>query len=132
MSAAVRTGVHYLDFSAELHTYREALALDGQACVAGVMHLPGSGGSVAILGSLAGHAVARVNDPRTIGIALEVAGAMSRGSATSAKQNIVTETLHLVDGELVARSPEEVRDFDFGKGPLSSFPVTLPESSDNP
>lgn len=127
MSAAVRTGVHYLDFSAELHTYREALALDGQARAAGVMLLPGSGGSVAILVSLAGHAVARVKDPRTISIALDVAGAMSRGSATRAKQNIVTQILYLMDVELVARSPEEVRDFDFGKGPQSSFPVTLPD-----
>lgn len=46
---------------------------------------------------------------------------------TSASQNITTETLQLVGGELVARSPEEVRDFDFGEGPLSSFPVTLPD-----
>lgn len=127
MSAAIRAGVHYLDFSAELDTYREALALDVRARAAGVMLLPGSGGSVAMLGSLAGHAVARVRNPRKISIALHVAGAMSRGSATSASQNIVTETLHLVDGELVTRSPDELRDFDFGSGPRSSFPVTLPD-----
>ena len=127
MSASIRAGVHYLDFSAELDTYREALALDEQARASGVMLLPGSGGSVAMLGSLAGHAVARVKNPRKISIALNVAGAMSRGTATSASQNIVTETLHLVDGELVARSPEEMRDFDFGMGPLPSFPVTLPD-----
>lgn len=127
MSAAIRARVHYLDFSAELDTYREALALDAQARAAGVMLLPGSGGSVAMLGSLAGHAVARVRNPRKISIALHVAGAMSRGSATSASQNIVTETLHLVDGELVTRSPDELRDFDFGSGPRSSFPVTLPD-----
>ncbi|RUR43633.1 hypothetical protein ELY37_16950 [Vreelandella populi] len=127
MSAAIRAGVHYLDFSAELDTYRQALALDGQARAAGVMLLPGSGGSVAMLGSLAGHAVARVNHPRKISIALQVAGGMSRGSVTSASQNITTETLHLIGGELVPRSPEEVRDFDFGEGPLSSFPVTLPD-----
>lgn len=66
MSAAIRIGVHYLDFSAELDTYREALALDGQAPAAGVMLLPGSGGSVAMLGSLASHAVARVEDPQKI------------------------------------------------------------------
>ncbi|MCJ8517991.1 short subunit dehydrogenase-like uncharacterized protein [Pseudorhizobium tarimense] len=127
MSAAIRAGTHYLDFSAELDTYREALALDARARAAGVMLLPGSGGSVAMLGSLAGHAVARVRDPRKISIALHVAGAMSRGSATSASQTIVTETLHLVDGELVTRSPDELRDFDFGSGPQSSFPVTLPD-----
>ena len=127
ISAAIRAEVHYLDFSAELDTYREALALDSQARAAGVMLLPGSGGSVAMLGSLAGHAVARVRNARKISIALHVAGAMSRGSATSASQNIVTETLHLVDGELVTRSPDELRDFDFGSGPRLSFPVTLPD-----
>jgi short subunit dehydrogenase-like uncharacterized protein len=127
MSSAIRAGIHYLDFSAELDTYREALALDGQARAAGVMLLPGSGGSVALLGSLAGHAVARVRDARKISIALHVAGAMSRGSATSASQNIAPETLHLADGELRTRNPQEVRDFDFGSGPRSSFPVTLPD-----
>ena len=127
MSAAIRAGVHYLDFSAELDTYREALALDARARAAGVMLLPGSGGSVAMLGSLAGHAVARVRNARKIRIALHVAGAMSRGSATSASQNIETETLHLVDGELVMRNPEDLRDFDFGSGPRSAFPVTLPD-----
>ncbi len=127
MSAAIRAEVHYLDFSAELDTYREALALDARARAAGVMLLPGSGGSVAMLGSLAGHAVARVRKARKISIALDVAGAMSRGSAISASQNIAPETLQLVDGEFVTRSPQEVRDFDFGSGPRSSFPVTLPD-----
>lgn len=127
MRAAIHAGVHYLDFSAELETYRQALALDDDARAAGVMLLPGSGGSVAMLGSLAGHAVARVDNPRKIRIALEVAGAMSRGSATSANQGMVAQTLRLVDGQLVARSAEHVRDFDFGNGPQSSFPVTLPD-----
>jgi short subunit dehydrogenase-like uncharacterized protein len=127
MAAAIRAGVHHLDFSAELDTYREALALDSQARAAGVMLLPGSGGSVAMLGSLAGHAVARVKNARKIGIALDVAGTMSRGSATSASQNIATETLQLLDGDLVTRESTELRDFDFGNGPLSSLPVTLPD-----
>lgn len=127
MSAAIHAGVQYLDFSAELDTYREALALDGHARAAGVMLLPGSGGSVAMLGSLAAHAVARVSSPRKIGIALDVAGTMSRGSAISASQNIAPETLHLRDGELVTSESNAPRDFDFGNGPLSSFPVTLPD-----
>ncbi|MVA22126.1 hypothetical protein GOZ94_24650 [Agrobacterium vitis] len=127
MSAAIASGFHYLDFSAELDTYREALALDARARAAGVMLLPGSGGSVAMLGCLAAHAVRRIDDPLKISIALEVAGAMSRGSATSASQNIAPDTLQLVDGELVSRSPDDVRDFNFGNGPRSSFPVTLPD-----
>jgi short subunit dehydrogenase-like uncharacterized protein len=127
MAAAIRSGVHYLDFSAELGTYRQAMARDEQARAAGVMLLPGSGGSVAMLGSLAGHAVARVKVPRKIRIALKVAGGMSRGSITSATQHVVSELLHLVDGELVARSPKESLDFDFGDGPQATFPVTLPD-----
>jgi len=113
MSAAIASGVHYLDFSAELDTYREALALDVRARAAGVMLLPGSGGSVAMLGCLAAHAVRRIDDPLKISIALEVAGAMSRGSATSASQNIAPDTLQLVNGELVSRSPDDVRDFNW-------------------
>jgi len=127
MSAAIRAGVHYLDFSAEIDTYQQALALDGQARAAGVMLLPGSGGSVAMLGGLAAHAVARIPDARKISIALNVTGTMSRGSATTANQNIVTQTLRLIDGELAAWNPGNVRDFDFGQGPQSSFPVALPD-----
>jgi short subunit dehydrogenase-like uncharacterized protein len=127
MSAAIRFGFHYLDFSAELSTYEEAFTLDEQAKAAGVMLLPGSGGSVAMLGSLAGHTMARVKNPQKISVALQVSGSMSRGSMTSATQNVVTKTLQLVDGSIVARSPDQVRDFDFGQGPKSSFPVTLPD-----
>lgn len=127
MVSAIHCGVHYLDFSAELDTYRRALALDAQARAVGVMLLPGSGGSVAMLGSLAGHVVARAVAPRRINVALHVAGGMSKGSAISAQQNVVSQTLRLVDGQLVSGSPEDVRDFDFGLGLKSSFPVTLPD-----
>src|SRR5690606_39096733 len=79
MRAAIAGGVHYLDFAAELDSYRLAETLDGEARQAGVMLLPGSGGSVAMLGSLASHALARVAAPRGIRIALHVTGSMSRG-----------------------------------------------------
>lgn len=127
MVCAIQCGVHYLDFSAELDTYRRALALDTRARAAGVMLLPGSGGSVAMLGSLAGHAVAGALAPRRVDVALHVAGGLSRGSAVSAQQNLITHTLQLVDGKLVPGNPADVRDFDFGQGPKSSFPVTLPD-----
>lgn len=120
-------GVHYLDFSAELDTYREALSLDGPARTAGVMLLPGSGGSVAMLGSLAAHAVKRISHPRKISIALHVAGGMSRGAVASASQSVVNEILHLVGGELLSGTAPDLRDFDFGQGSLSSFPATLPD-----
>jgi len=127
MRACIAAGVHYLDIAAELDSYTLAETLDDEAKAAGVMLLPGSGGSVAMLGSLAGHAARRVAVPVKLSIALHVAGGFSRGSAVSASENLTTQTLHRVAGALVTRSPQEVRDFDFGNGPATSFPVTLPD-----
>lgn len=127
MRACIASGVHYLDIAAELDSYRLAETLDGEAQAAGVMLLPGSGGSVAMLGSLAGHAAKRVEKPVSLSIALHVAGGFSRGSAISASENVMTETLHRLDGTLVSRSADALRAFDFGSGPATAFPVTLPD-----
>jgi len=127
MRAAIKAGVHYLDFAAELDSYRLAEALDEEARAGGVMLLPGSGGSVAMLGSLASHAVARVAEPRRIRIALHVTGSMSRGSAVSAIENVTTETLARVDGALIVSDPTRTRPFDFGLGEVESVPLTLPD-----
>lgn len=126
MEASIRNGMHYLDAAAELDSYRLAELLDGEAKAAGVMLMPGSGGSVAMLGSLAGHGVARVQNPRKIRIAMHVAGGMSRGSAISATENMTAETLARVDGELVTVA-NRIRKFDFGQGAVDSFQVTLPD-----
>ncbi|SDE53543.1 Uncharacterized conserved protein [Belnapia rosea] len=127
MRGAIRAGTHYLDIAAELDSYRLAEAYDAQARTAGVMLLPGSGGSVAMLGSLAGRAAERVGHPHTIRVALHVAGAMSRGSAISARENLTAECLEWIDGALQIREPGTTRNFDFGAGPVSCFAVTLPD-----
>ncbi|AOR80928.1 saccharopine dehydrogenase family protein [Novosphingobium resinovorum] len=127
MQACLASGTHYLDIAAELDSYRLAERYDQDAQAAGVMLLPGSGGSVAMLGCLAGHAAKRVANPTKLSIALHVAGGFSRGSAVSASENVTTETLQRVDGALVGRAADELRSFDFGNGPAMSFPVTLPE-----
>lgn len=51
MRAAIRAGVHYLDVAAEMDSYRLAETLDDEAKRSGVMLMPGSGGSVAMLGA---------------------------------------------------------------------------------
>lgn len=127
MRASLRNGVHYLDTAAELDSYRLAEDLDDEAKTAGIMLMPGGGGSVAMLGSLAGHAVGRVHDPRKIRIALHVAGGLSRGSAISAMENVTNQTLARIDGKLVSAPAEGIRKFDFGKGSVDCFPVTLPD-----
>ncbi|MBB4346984.1 MULTISPECIES: saccharopine dehydrogenase family protein [Rhizobiaceae] len=126
MEASIRNGVHYIDTAAELDSYRLAEQLGAEAVAAGVTLLPGGGGSVAMLGSLAGHAVARVKNPRSIRIAMHVAGGMSRGSAITATENISAETLARVDGELVAVA-NSIQKLDFGQGAVDSFQVTLPD-----
>jgi short subunit dehydrogenase-like uncharacterized protein len=127
LRAAIRAGVDYLDIAAELDSYRLAETLDDEARAAGVMLLPGSGGSVAMLGCLAAHCCARIAHPREVAVALHVAGSMSRGSAISASRNLVTETLRLHGGQLVPRPAGETAMFDFGGGAVSCFAVTLPD-----
>lgn len=126
MEAAIRNGVHYLDTAAELDSYRLAEQLDVEAKTAGVMLMPGGGGSVAMLGSLAGYAVAKVQDPLGIKIAMHVSGGLSRGSAISATENMTTETFARLDGALVPVS-NKLQKFDFGQGAVDSFQVTLPD-----
>ncbi|MBY4275374.1 saccharopine dehydrogenase NADP-binding domain-containing protein [Rhodococcus fascians] len=128
MTAAIRTGTHYLDVAAELDSYHLAETLESRAVAAGVMLLPGSGGSVAMLGCLAAHAARRINGGIDhIEIALHVAGSMSRGSAMSAAENLTVQCLHRVGGELVEQDPQSTQMFDFGQGPAVCFPATLPD-----
>ena len=91
------------------------------------MLLPGSGGSVAMLGSLAAHGVTRVTEAMKIRVALHVKGGMSRGSAISATENVTTGTLVIENGQLVSLSSGAIQQFDFGHGPVDSFAVTLPD-----
>lgn len=127
MAAAIRSGVHYLDTAAELDSYLLAETFDEHAKSAGVLLLPGSGGSVAMLGCLTAHAAGRVTDPLRVRVALHVAGSMSRGSAISAAENLSAEQLERVDGTLAGRKHDESREFDFGSGPVTCTPTTLPD-----
>ncbi|WP_269077683.1 saccharopine dehydrogenase family protein [Siccibacter colletis] len=127
MSAAIRQKVHYLDVAAELDSYQLAEIFDDAAVAAGVMLLPGCGGSVAMLGCLAAHAAGEIKNPVRISLALHVTGAMSRGSAVSASENLSTECLLRRSGQLMQRESTELQNFDFGKGPQACFPVTLPD-----
>ncbi|HBF47910.1 MAG TPA: saccharopine dehydrogenase NADP-binding domain-containing protein [Psychromonas sp.] len=125
--AAINTGCHYLDIAAELDSYQLAEQLDNEAKTAGVMLLPGSGGSVAMLGCLAGYAAEQVTKPCKVSIALHVTGSMSRGSAISASENLTTTTLCRRNGQLETQDAGNIQQFDFGTGSVPCFPVTLPD-----
>lgn len=129
MDACIRCGVHYLDISAELISYQLADQKNDEAGAANVMLLPGCGGSVAMLGCLAGHAVKSVKKVTSIDIALFVAGTMSRGSAVSAAQSVTAECLQRRNGHLIKQNVQDTVEFDFddGKGLVKCSPVTLPD-----
>jgi short subunit dehydrogenase-like uncharacterized protein len=130
MEACIRNGVHYLDIAAELDGYFHAEGLDQQAKRAGVMLMPGCGGSVAMLGCLAQHVSARMEGPLNIAIALHVSGPMSRGSAISVREGAIASEGHLATGrQRMIQNAESNKNFDFGdgRGSVECFPATLPD-----
>lgn len=132
MEGCIRNETHYLDVAAELDSYHLADKLDWKAREAKVMLMPGCGGSVAMLGCLAGHALDGLERPVSINLALCVAGPMSRGSVVSAAEGgLATRCLERVRGTLVQKQDggAGTSDFDFGdgKGQVACFPVTLPD-----
>lgn len=132
VDACIRNGVHYLDTSAELVSYDIAEQKDRQSKAANVMLLPGCGGSVALLGCLARRVLDMVGQQQVIDhmdLALHVSGAMSRGSADTAKEGLGAGLLYMRDGQLTRQDASCIAQFNFddGRGPVDCFPVTLPE-----
>ncbi|KAI1734814.1 Saccharopine dehydrogenase-domain-containing protein [Xylaria scruposa] len=129
MTACIKQGVHYLDVSAELCSYQLAERLDDEARRSGVMLLPGCGGSVSMLGCLVLHALQNAEQAASIDVALHVSGPMSRGSLISAAASLSPECLQRRDGNIVQQDINNTKQFDFddGHGPVSCFPVTLPD-----
>lgn len=129
IEACIRTKIHYLDIAAELDSYELCENKHEEAKKANITLLPGCGGSVAMLGCLAGYMIEHVTNPICIDIALHVAGPMSRGSAISAAENLTSRCLKRLDGKLVDQDSGYTMQFDFddGRGTVSCFPATLPD-----
>lgn len=129
IEACIRNGTHYLDVAADIDSYHLAEQLGVRAREAGVMLMPGCGGSVAILGCLTDYALKTVQGACSIDIALHISGSLSRGSAMSASGSITKECLQRSGGRLVLQDSTSTRCFDFGdgRGAVSSFPATLPD-----
>jgi short subunit dehydrogenase-like uncharacterized protein len=125
MQACIEAKVDYLDITAEINVYRLAQRLGAQAAEAGVMLLPGVGWDVVPTDCLAMHVARRVRDPKSLSVALQVAGAMSRGSALSVSEIIGAGLLARVDGLLVATPDAQPRHFDFGDGPALCAPLSF-------
>lgn len=125
MRACIKAGVDYLDITAEINIYRLAERLGADAAAHHIMLLPGVGWDVVPTDSLAVHVAKRVKAPVALNIALQVPGAMSRGSAMSVSEIIGAGVLARVDGELVATPDAAPRHFDFGQGPVLCVPLSF-------
>ncbi|ONI75908.1 hypothetical protein BWI15_08895 [Kribbella sp. ALI-6-A] len=116
MRASIRSGVHYLDTTAELSIYAMAESLGADAERAGVMVMSGVGWDVVPTDSLAVHTADRVANPERIAIALRITGGFSRGSLASAAGIGDLGALVRDAGQLVRLPAPETRRFDLGHG----------------
>lgn len=118
IDACIECGVHYLDITAEFKVYALAESNSERAAAAGVMLLPGAGWDVVPSDCLALYVAGKVDRPQRLRIALEVAGSMSRGSATSVSEIIGVGLLVRSEGAIVAAPDATPANFDFGEGPV--------------
>ena len=122
MRACIASGTDYLDITAEINVYRLAEQLGAEA---DVMLLPGVGWDVVPTDCLAMHVASRVLQPQSLKIALQVPGAMSRGSAMSVGEIIGAGVMARVDGQLVATPDAQPQHLDFGNGPALCAPLSF-------
>ncbi|MDF0750718.1 saccharopine dehydrogenase NADP-binding domain-containing protein [Marinobacter sp. 71-i] len=125
MRACLKAGVDYLDITAEINVYRLAERMCAEAADSGVMLLPGVGWDVVPTDCLAVHVAQRVHEPQSLSVALQVPGAMSRGSAISAGEIISAGLMARVNGHLVPTPGAQPRYFDFGEGPVQCAPLSF-------
>ncbi|MEV0111137.1 saccharopine dehydrogenase NADP-binding domain-containing protein [Nocardia sp. NPDC050799] len=114
--AALASGVHYLDTTAEFSVYALAESVGADAVRAGVMVMSGVGWDVVPTDSLAVHTAARVANPDRIAIALRITGGFSRGSLASAAGIGDLGALVRETGTLTTLPASETRKFDLGHG----------------
>ncbi len=122
MRACIANGTDYLDITAEINVYRLAEQLGAEA---DVMLLPGVGWDVVPTDCLAMHVASRVQQPQSIKIALQVPGAMSRGSALSVSEILGAGVMARIEGELVATPDAQPQHLDFGDGLALCAPLSF-------
>jgi short subunit dehydrogenase-like uncharacterized protein len=125
MEACIACGVHYLDITAEYKVYALAEAWSERAAAAGVMLLPGVGWDVVPSDCLAMYLAAKVDQPQSLRIALQVANSMSRGSTSSVGEILGVGLLVRAEGTIVAKPDAAPARFDFGAGLLESVPLSF-------
>jgi short subunit dehydrogenase-like uncharacterized protein len=118
----LRARVHYLDITGEITVFEAMAARDAEAKAAGVMLLPGAGFDVVPSDCLAAHLKRRLPSATRLTLAFELAGRLSRGTATTVVENIA-EGGFIRRGGVLTPVPAawRARTIDFGSGPVSTM-----------
>jgi short subunit dehydrogenase-like uncharacterized protein len=125
VAACLRAGAHYLDITGEIPVFEACAAQASQARDRGVMLLPGTGFDVVPSDCLAAHLKARLPSATQLALGFEVTSSPSRGTATTAVENLHRGGLVRSDGKLTPVPPAyKSRVIDFGRGPRTA--VTIP------
>ncbi len=114
----LRARAHYLDITGEASVFEALAARDAEARNAGIAFLPGVGFDVVPSDSLAAHLKRRLPSATRLSLAFQPVGRPSRGTATTALENLHRGGLVRRAGRLV-RVPAAylTRQVDFGRGP---------------
>ncbi len=125
VEACLRSRAHYLDITGEVEVFEACASLDGDARAAGVTLLPGVGFDVVPSDCLAAHLKSRLPTATHLTLGFQIQSSVSRGTATTAIENIHRGGLVRRDGKLTrVPSGYKTRSIDFGRGPRSA--VTIP------
>lgn len=89
------------------------------------MLLPGVGRDVVPSDCLALYVAGKVDRPQRLRMALQVAGSVSRGSATSMAEIVKVGLLVRADGVIAPQPDAGTARFDFGEGAVDCFPLSL-------
>src|SRR6187402_1304471 len=102
VDACLAERVPYLDITGEIAVFEAAAARDAEAKAAGVVLLPGAGFDVVPSDCLAAHLKRRLPSATSLALAFQVLGGVSRGTATTAVENLARGGMVRRAGKLVA------------------------------
>jgi short subunit dehydrogenase-like uncharacterized protein len=124
MKACLKAGVHYLDISAELDTYRLAQSLDREAREAGIQLISGAGLFVSY-DALVVHLSKLVAEPQYLKVGFRHYGGFSRGSVLSSKNIADLGILIRRNGEIIGNPDPQSKMFSFGQEEVECMPTPL-------
>jgi len=124
MRACLKAGVHYLDISAELETYRLAEALDNEAKATGIQLISGAGLFVSY-DALVVHLSKMVAEPEYLKVGFRHYGGFSKGSVLSSKHIADLGILIRRNGHLIDYPDAKSKIFSFGNEEVECMPTPL-------